>query len=52
MSVERSWDKERADRAVKWIILKIYSEFVRPNRARNYTAWEAGMSVMNSIPTK
>jgi len=52
MPVDRDWDKERVDRFLKKVILDLYFGFVWPNRTRNYPEWEAGMLVMNSIPTK
>lgn len=50
MDYERKWDKERVERVTKWLILKVYFEFVR--NQRDQRTWEAGMEVMNQIPTK
>lgn len=49
MDVERHWDKARIDRTIKNLILAVYFEFVY--NQRDQKTWEAGMAVMNSIPT-
>jgi hypothetical protein len=52
MAVETRWTPEVVDAFLKRLILDIYFEFVWPNRTRDYAAWEAGMFVMNRIPTE